>query len=317
MNRKEKSLYFDKIADKIIKGIRISDTDNKGNPTMNSYIYYPWADWWGAAIFDKDFNPIVMPGDRSGFIRYVKKKYDNKLTPNDYLNIWKRFKKMVAVFREELTDKMIEIRDRHFKFLEHISNHIINRIEMSDYGMRLDDIQLSFQTQYQLEKTRGFKDWVTLNYALDDNMFALLVSTLQPKLYHMWRYEHPKWGHKYRHELNESISKTERYYNYIVDDLVKDTIFDQYDEDGNTYITKGYFDGNLKGAYIKMPYDTPLDWYRVDRGLPQPLLNSSIHDIGFVEHLKSKYGARESEDIWPVWDMYRERIIDILGINDV
>ncbi len=41
--------------------------------------------------------------------------------------------------------------------------------------------------------------------------------------------------------------------------------------------------------------------------------NSSIHDIGFVEHLKSKYGARESEDNWPVWDMYRERILEIIG----
>ena len=112
------------------------------------------------------------------------------------------------------------------------------------------------------------------------------------------------------------ITKEEKYYRYIVDDLVKNTIFDQYDELGNTFITKGHLQGKIEGAFVKMPYDTPLEWYRVDLGVPQPILNSGIHDIGFVEHLKTNYGARESEDIWPVWDMYREKILGILGIYE-
>jgi hypothetical protein len=109
--------------------------------------------------------------------------------------------------------------------------------------------------------------------------------------------------------------KLERYYQYIMDDLLKNTIIDQYVEDGSeTYSTRGSFDGNIDGAYIKMPYNTPLDWYRLDSGIPQPLYHSNVVDKGFSELMTEKYGARE-EDIWNVWDIYRGKLMTMFGYD--
>jgi hypothetical protein len=118
-------------------------------------------------------------------------------------------------------------------------------------------------------------------------------------------------------------SKLEKYYNYIVDELVSETIFDQYDEDGNTYSTKGYFDGNLDGLYIKVPYytqewdvdeDYGFDgWFRVnpDIGIPEPL---KYIPEGFPGYVSEKYGARP-DDFFKIFTIYRNKMLSILGIS--
>ena len=91
------------------------------------------------------------------------------------------------------------------------------------------------------------------------------------------------------------MNKKEKYYNYVVEDIVKNTEID-YDQE------------IIKYPFHLLPLFLPL--HLPSHSLYSHLLLPSL--IPFANHVRKVYGAH-SEEIEIMWDMYRERIQSLIN----
>ena len=89
------------------------------------------------------------------------------------------------------------------------------------------------------------------------------------------------------------MAKLEKYYNYIVDDLVSKT--------------------NVEDMYIHTPYGTSSSrsFFSDRRGDIRNQMYSTTH-TKLLKHLVSKYGIQD-EEMYIIWDLYSERIKTLIS----
>jgi hypothetical protein len=87
------------------------------------------------------------------------------------------------------------------------------------------------------------------------------------------------------------MNKQEKYYNYVVDDLVKNT---EIDHDQETIKFPFYYN------YILPLHPTPF------------LFSLSYLSTIFSKHVIERYGVHD-EEMEIIWNQYREKILTIIG----
>jgi hypothetical protein len=119
----------------------------------------------------------------------------------------------------------------------------------------------------------------------------------------------------------------EKYIKYVVGDLIRTTIFDQYENEDytNNYTTMGTITGIIDGLYIKFPFKTTefehIDgeddgdkgWWRGDQGLPYPLRDNDYvsRPVEFGEYISDHYGVRKDE-YHKVFNDFKKELMELL-----
>ncbi len=116
----------------------------------------------------------------------------------------------------------------------------------------------------------------------------------------------------------------EKYIKYIVGDLIRSTIFDQYENEeyNNNYTTMGSVTGIVDGLYIKFPFKTTEfqdmvnddagneGWWRGYQGLPHPLSYGVFVEFG--DYISLHYGVRKDE-YRKVFNGFKEELMELLS----
>jgi hypothetical protein len=293
--------YYDVVVDDLVRNTEISfdDYGNYSRPVLK-------VPYWKQKVQVNEFDPDILPHPSVSFRKYVKKKYGTQ-NSDEVKEIWKRYKFIVwdhiygdkGIIWGRYTEDINESDNREEKLQNYVIDSLLKQTIVDQDKLKIHYSFINKTTDFGSffeNTTRVIGIKVLIRQYIED-MFGYEDRDDSYRIYYRYYYKLIDKIHE-RDNINESMTKQDKFYKFIVDNLIKSTKIS-----GNKF----YAPHKPHAIYnVLVPInDNPPFIYPYD----------SLYS-GFLEYVKDIYGISDS-DIDNIFDVYSKSIIDVITSKNI